>query len=42
MKKCMDDDKIPPVGSSAMGGVCEHCAYAKARTELTLKSLKMM
>jgi CRISPR/Cas system-associated exonuclease Cas4 (RecB family) len=42
MKKVMDSDKIPPVGISAMGGECEHCAYAKARTELTLKSLKMM
>jgi hypothetical protein len=39
MKKVMDSDKIPPVGSSAMGGECEHCAYARSRTELTLSAL---
>jgi CRISPR/Cas system-associated exonuclease Cas4 (RecB family) len=39
MKKCMDGD-MPKVGKSAMGGDCEFCAYAKARTELTLKHLK--
>jgi len=35
MKACMDGD-MPPVGLSAMGGVCEHCDYARRRTELTL------
>jgi CRISPR/Cas system-associated exonuclease Cas4 (RecB family) len=40
MKKCMDSDDMPPVGTSAMGGECEHCAYARSRTELTLKALK--
>jgi len=40
MKKCMDDDKMPAVGRSAMGGECEYCAYAKARTKLTLDSLQ--
>lgn len=40
MKKCMDDDKMPPVGDSIMGGPCEFCTYAKQRTELTLNSLK--
>lgn len=39
MKKCMDGD-VPAVGRSAMGGDCEFCAYAKARTALTLKALK--
>ena len=39
MKACMDSDKMPPVGSSIMGGPCEYCAYARSRTELTLKSL---
>jgi CRISPR/Cas system-associated exonuclease Cas4 (RecB family) len=39
MKKCMDGT-IPRVGVSAMGGECEHCAYAKARTMLTLDALK--
>lgn len=40
MKKCLDNDKMPEVGTAAMGGPCEFCAYAKARTELTLKALK--
>ncbi len=39
MKKCMDGD-MPKVGTAAMGGECDYCAYAKARTELTLKHLK--
>jgi len=39
MKKCMDSDEMPPVGDAAMGGPCEHCMYARARTELTLKAL---
>lgn len=38
MKVCMEGD-MPPVGNSAMGGECEHCAYARARTELTLRAL---
>jgi CRISPR/Cas system-associated exonuclease Cas4 (RecB family) len=40
MKKCMESDDMPPVGEAAMGGPCEFCNYAKARTELTLKHLK--
>ncbi len=40
MKEIMDSDKMPSVGVSAMGGECEHCAYARARTELTLKALQ--
>jgi hypothetical protein len=40
MKKCMESDDIPPVGDSIMGGPCEYCSYARARTELTLKALK--
>lgn len=40
MKTCMDNDQMPPVGVSAMGGECEHCAYARARTELTLSALQ--
>lgn len=31
---------IPPVGDSIMGGVCEFCSYAKARTGLTLAHIK--
>ena len=39
IKKCLDDDRMPAVGSAAMGGVCEFCDYAKQRTELTLKAI---
>ena len=39
MKECMDGD-MPAVGTAAMGGECDFCSYAKARTELTLKSIK--
>lgn len=39
IKKCMDGD-MPSVGVAAMGGECEHCAYARARTELTLSHIK--
>jgi len=35
----MDDDKMPAVGAAAMGGPCEHCSYARSRTELTLEAL---
>lgn len=40
MKACMDEDAMPPMGDSIMGGPCEFCSYAKQRTELTLKHLK--
>ena len=40
MKACLDSDEIPNVGTAAMGGPCEHCMYAKARTKLTLDFLK--
>lgn len=36
MKACMDGD-MPAVGRSAMGGECEFCAYARARTGLTMQ-----
>jgi CRISPR/Cas system-associated exonuclease Cas4 (RecB family) len=39
MKQCMEGD-MPEVGVSIMGGPCEHCTYARARTELTLQALK--
>lgn len=39
MKQCMDGD-MPAVGTAAMGGECDFCAYAKARTMLTLDALK--
>jgi hypothetical protein len=40
MKKAMDDDTMPAVGTAAMGGPCEFCSYARARTELTLQAVK--
>jgi CRISPR/Cas system-associated exonuclease Cas4 (RecB family) len=40
MKACMESDDMPPVGDSIMGGPCEFCSYARARTELTLKAIK--
>lgn len=39
MKECLEGD-MPEVGVSVMGGPCEHCTYARARTELTLKHIK--
>lgn len=39
IKDCLEGD-MPPVGTAAMGGECEHCAYARSRTELTLKALR--
>jgi CRISPR/Cas system-associated exonuclease Cas4 (RecB family) len=40
MKMCLEQDNIPPVGTAAMGGPCNFCEYAKARTELTLDYLR--
>ncbi len=40
MKKTLDNDKMPAVGTAAMGGPCEHCEYARSRTELTLEALQ--
>jgi CRISPR/Cas system-associated exonuclease Cas4 (RecB family) len=40
MKACIEDDKMPPVGTAAMGGPCDFCSYARARTELTLGHIK--
>jgi CRISPR/Cas system-associated exonuclease Cas4 (RecB family) len=39
MKDCLEGD-MPEIGTAAMGGPCEFCTYARARTELTLKSLQ--
>jgi CRISPR/Cas system-associated exonuclease Cas4 (RecB family) len=39
MEDCMDGE-MPAVGTAAMGGECEHCAYARERTKLTLKHLQ--
>jgi CRISPR/Cas system-associated exonuclease Cas4 (RecB family) len=40
MKLAMESDMMPPVGDHIMGGPCEFCSYARARTELTLQSIK--
>jgi CRISPR/Cas system-associated exonuclease Cas4 (RecB family) len=40
MKECLEGD-IPAVGNAAMGGPCDYCEYAKARTELTLRALQL-
>jgi CRISPR/Cas system-associated exonuclease Cas4 (RecB family) len=40
MKACLENDDMPPIGDAAMGGPCEFCSYARARTELTLKELQ--
>ncbi len=40
LKQCMDSDVMPPVGDSIMGGPCEFCSYARARTELTISELQ--
>ncbi len=39
MKETMDGD-MPAVGTAAMGGECDFCAYARSRTELTLKAIQ--
>lgn len=39
MKKCLENDKMAAVGTAAMGGECDFCSYAKARTKLTLAAI---
>ncbi len=39
MKACLEGD-IPAVGTAAMGGECEFCAYARSRTDLSLKAIQ--
>jgi len=39
MKACLEGD-MPAVGTAAMGGPCEFCTYAKARTALTLEAVQ--
>jgi hypothetical protein len=40
MKACMDNDDMPPMGDSIMGGPCEFCDYARQRTQLTLTAVQ--
>ncbi|HEX5447888.1 MAG TPA: PD-(D/E)XK nuclease family protein [Candidatus Saccharimonadales bacterium] len=39
IKDCLEGD-MPAVGTAAMGGPCEFCTYARARTELTIDHIK--
>ncbi len=39
MKECMEGD-MPAIGTAAMGGECEFCAYARERTTLTLNHIQ--
>ncbi len=39
IKQCLEDENMPPVGTAAMGGVCDYCSYAKKRTELTINAI---
>lgn len=39
IKACLDQEQMPEVGTAAMGGPCDYCAYAAARTKLTLDFL---
>lgn len=40
MKACIDNDNMPSIGEAAMGGPCDFCSYARARTELTIKAIQ--
>ncbi|HMT18416.1 MAG TPA: PD-(D/E)XK nuclease family protein [Candidatus Saccharibacteria bacterium] len=40
MKKVMDSDEMPEIGTAAMGGPCDFCEYSRARTTLTLNALR--
>ncbi|HUA13611.1 MAG TPA: PD-(D/E)XK nuclease family protein [Candidatus Sulfotelmatobacter sp.] len=39
MKATLDSDDLPPIGLAVMGGDCEFCMYAKARTSLTIDEI---
>ncbi|GAC1387184.1 MAG: hypothetical protein NVS1B7_5540 [Candidatus Saccharimonadales bacterium] len=39
MKECLEED-MPAVGKAAMGGNCDFCSYARARTELTIQAIQ--
>jgi CRISPR/Cas system-associated exonuclease Cas4 (RecB family) len=41
LKATLEGD-IPEIGSGYAGGGCEYCAYAKSRTELTIKALQKL
>lgn len=39
MKECLEGE-MPEIGQAAMGGDCDYCMYARARTELTLEAVQ--
>jgi len=39
IKNVLDSDDLPKVGEAIMGGACEFCSYAKARSEYTLAEI---
>jgi hypothetical protein len=39
IKKCLEGKMPTTIGKAVMGGDCEHCLYAKARTQLTINHL---
>jgi CRISPR/Cas system-associated exonuclease Cas4 (RecB family) len=39
MKKCLEGGMPDKIGVATMGGDCEHCTYAKARTQITVDYL---
>jgi len=41
IKACLESDEIPPVGTRLMGGACDYCAYARARTQMALAAIKL-
>ena len=40
IKKCLEGPIPDKIGTAVMGGECEFCTYAKARTQLTLNHLQ--
>jgi CRISPR/Cas system-associated exonuclease Cas4 (RecB family) len=39
IKNVLDSNDLPRVGEAIMGGACEYCLYAKARSEFTLNEV---
>jgi CRISPR/Cas system-associated exonuclease Cas4 (RecB family) len=40
IKQTLEQEHVPPVGEDYTGDPCAYCAYARSRTELTLRSLQ--
>jgi CRISPR/Cas system-associated exonuclease Cas4 (RecB family) len=39
IKECLEGNMPKGIGTAVMGGACEYCTYAKARTQLTINHL---